>query len=322
MKRILFFTHNIFTPENPKGYRIHQYFPYLIEAGFEIDLITTGVNFSKVLKSAGKADVVYVQRLLLNPLKLYMLRRRAKRIIYDFDDAVMYGTRKVSRTRRFRFRSTIKCADAVCCGNRFLLEEAGRYRSEGVYYVPTVVDIDEYPVKVHDKHKPFTVGWIGSSSTLKYLSDMKELFLYFRDKKDINFKLVADKPSGLEGEGMLFEQWEKEREKSSLLSFDMGIMPARDDIWSQGKCGLKLIQYMAAGLPSVTHPVGVAKDLIEDGVNGFLRKSPGDWIDAIEGLSSDPSLRSRIGKAAREFIEAKYSLKLWGPEVVKIIDSL
>ncbi|MCX5812164.1 MAG: glycosyltransferase family 4 protein [Proteobacteria bacterium] len=320
--KILFFTHNIFTPENPKGYRIHQYFPYLAEKGFEIELLTTKTGFSKVLKQASQADVVYLQRLLLNPLKLFALRQCAKKIVYDYDDAVMYGTRKESVTRRFRFKMTVQCADAVFCGNSFLLDEAKKHRDTGAYYVPTVVDTDEYPVKVHEEHKPFVVGWMGSSSTLKYLSDIKEFFLSFRHNRHIIFKFVADKPSGMEEKGIIFEKWEKDKEKSLLLSFDAGIMPARDDIWSQGKCGLKLIQYMASGLPSIAHPVGVVNDIIEDGVNGFLQDDPAGWKDAVEALSKDTALRSRIGNTAREHIEAKYSLKSWGPEVAKIIGSL
>jgi glycosyltransferase involved in cell wall biosynthesis len=320
--KILFFTHNIFTPENPKGYRIHQYFPYLAEKGFEIELLTTGTAFSKVLKKARQADVVYMQRLLLNPLKLFALRQCAKKIIYDYDDAVMYGTRKESATRRFRFKMTVQCADAVFCGNSFLLDEAKKYRNAGAYYVPTVVDIDEYPVKTHGEKRPFVVGWMGSSSTLRYLSDIKEFILSFRHNRHIIFKFVADMPSGMEGEGIVFEKWEKDKEKSLLLSFDAGIMPARDDIWSQGKCGLKLIQYMASGLPSIAHPVGVAKDIIEDGINGFLRNDPSGWKDAVEILSKDTALRNSMGNTARKDMEAKYSLKYWGPEIVEIIGDL
>jgi len=320
--QILFFTHNIFTPENPKGYRIHQYFPYLAEKGFKIDLLTTKTSFLDVLKHAGKADVVYLQRLLLNPLKFLALRQCAKKIIYDFDDAVMYGSREKSLTRENRFRRTVKYADAVFCGNPFLLNEAKKYRNTAAYYVPTVVDTDEYPVKIHNEHKPFVIGWMGSSSTLKYLSDIKELFLFFQNNRDVCFKFVADKPSGMEGETILFEKWDKNREKSMLLDFDAGIMPARDDIWSQGKCGLKLIQYMAAGLPSITHPVGVANDIIEDGINGFLRKNTDGWKDAIEALSKDTALRNTMGKKARENAEEKYSLKHWGPKVTEIIRNI
>ncbi|MCX5804551.1 MAG: glycosyltransferase family 4 protein [Proteobacteria bacterium] len=320
--KILFFTHNIFNSENPKGYRIHQYFPYLEKKGFEIELLTTRTNFSKILKHASQADVVYLQRLLLNPLKLFALRQCAKKIVYDYDDAVMYGTRKESTTRRSRFKMTVKCADAVFCGNPFLLSEAKKYKNAGTYYVPTVVDTDEYPVKVHEEHGPLVVGWMGSSSTLKYISDIRELFLSFRHNGNVIFKFVADKPSGMESEGIVFEKWEKDKEKSLLLSFDAGIMPARDDIWSQGKCGLKLIQYMATGLPSIAHPVGVANDIIKDGVNGFLRNDLPGWKDAVEMLSNNAALRNNMGKAAREFAETKYSLKLWGSKVAEIIGSI
>lgn len=320
--KILFFTHNIFTRENPVGYRIQQYFPYLAEKGFEIELLTTGTDFFTVLKQAGKSDVVYLQRLLLNPLKLFALRKCARKIVYDYDDAVMYGASKESWTRRSRFKKTVQSADVVFCGNPFLMEEAKKYRKKDIYYVPTVVDTEKYPVKIHEDHKPFVVGWMGSGSTLKYLIDIKDLFLSYRYDNNIIFKFVADKPSGLEGHGIVFEKWEKDREKELLLSFDAGIIPARDDIWSQGKCGLKLIQYMSSGLPSIGHPFGVAKNIVQDGVNGFLRSDLGGWKDAIDLLSKEMSLRINMGINARKDAEAKYSLKVWGPEVANIIGTL
>ncbi|MCX5802358.1 MAG: glycosyltransferase family 4 protein [Proteobacteria bacterium] len=322
MKRILFYTHNIFTKENPEGYRIQQYFPYLEKQGFKIQLLTTKANPVELLKSIQQSDITYIQRVLPNPLKLSLFRRLSKRMVYDFDDAVMYGSRGSSSTRRSRFEGMIRASDIVFCGNRFLLEEAKKFKTEGIHYIPTVVNTDEYPVKSHEDKKPFVVGWMGSSSTLKYLSDMKELFLSFHGNRGINFKFVADKPSEMEGEGILFEKWEKDREKSSLLSFDMGIMPARDDIWSRGKCGLKLIQYMAAGLPSITHPVGVAKDMIKDGVNGFLRNDTDGWKGAIEALFRDVRLRKNMGEVSRTIAEEKYSLKVWGPKVAEIVGAL
>ena len=322
MKKILFFTHNIFTPENPEGYRIHQYFPYLEKIGFEIELLTTKEKFTQVLGCARSADVVYLQRVLLNPLKFSLLRMCAKKLVYDFDDAVMYGTKGESSTRRSRFAKVIRNTDAVFCGNGFLCEEAGRHRENNIYYVPTVVNTDEYPVKDHYQKTPFVVGWTGSGATLRYLLDMEELLISVFDPENINFKVIADRPLEIEAKGMVFEKWQKEKEKTALLDFDMGIMPVRDDVWSRGKCGLKLIQYMAAGLPSLTHPVGVAREMIENGVNGFLREGLDGWKDAVNELSGNVDLRKRMGKAAREFAEDKFSLQSWGPKVAEIINSL
>ncbi len=324
MKKILFFTHNIFTPENPEGYRIHQYFPYLEKLGFSVELLTTKEKFTDVLSSAKSADVVYLQRLLLNPLKFTMLRRSAKKIVYDFDDAVMYGTKGESRTRRSRFARVIRNADAVFCGNSFLCSEAKHYRKDGVFYIPTVVDTDEYTQKQHSDRPAFVVGWTGSSSTSRYLSDIKDIFTYYENDKKIVFKFIADKSPEIttDGRHLIFEKWRKENEKTCFLDFDMGIMPVRDDIWSRGKCGLKLIQYMAAGLPSVTHPVGVAKEMITDGINGFLKEDLNEWKGVIDKLSGDTVLRKRMGDASREYAVDKFSLKQWGPRVSEIINNL
>jgi len=322
MKKILFFTHNIFTKENPRGYRIHQYFPYLEQRGFSVTLLTTRASLPAVLRAIMESDVTYVQRVLLNPFKLSLFRKLSKKMVYDFDDAVMYGSRGASATRQRRFEGMIRSCDAVLCGNHFLVREAQKYKADGVYYVPTVVDIGEYPVKQHEPQRPFVIGWIGSSGSLRYVGDIRELLEYYADQDGVQCKVVADKP--LEGmkKGMVFERWDYDREKQSILSFDMGIMPVKDDIWSRGKCGLKLIQYMAAGLPSVTHPVGVVQDMIVDGYNGFLRKDAEGWKDAIDRLQRDVDLRRRMGAVSRKMVEESYSLNIWGPRVAEILDAL
>jgi glycosyltransferase involved in cell wall biosynthesis len=317
MKRIVFFTH-----QNPQGYRIQQYFPFLEDAGFHVELITSRMNFLKVIDSIRGADVLYIQRLLFNPLKLSLIKASVRRVVYDFDDAVMYGSRGESATRARKFKNMVKNADAVFCGSHFLLQEAKRHRDDGIFYVPTVVDPGDYPVKEHIEHKPVTVGWIGSHSTLRYLVDLEELVLKAPDEKNVVFKIVADKTLSTDAKNVVFEKWTAEKEKSLLLGFDIGVMPLRDDVWSRGKCGLKLIQYMASGLPSITHPVGVAKEIITDGVNGLLRSGMEGWRDSIDDLSRDVTGRNRMGRAARGTVEERYSLKVWGPKVREIIENL
>lgn len=322
MKKILFFTHNIFTKENPRGYRIHQYFPYLEKSGFSVTLLTTKTGLPRVLREIMQSDITYVQRVLLNPFKLSLFRRLSKRMVYDFDDAVMYGSRGVSATRQKRFEGMVKASDVVLCGNNFLAREAMKYKATDVHYIPTVVDISEYPVKQHGPKRPFVIGWIGSGATLKYLADIRGLLDYYADQEGVECKVVADKPPEGMKKGMLFEPWDYDREKQSILSFDMGIMPVKDDIWSLGKCGLKLIQYMAAGLPSVAHPVGVVQDMIVDGYNGFSRKDTEGWKDAIDRLRGDVDLRRAMGTASRKIAEERYSLDIWGPRVAEVLDAL
>jgi glycosyltransferase involved in cell wall biosynthesis len=317
VKRIVFLTH-----QNPQGYRIQQYFPFFKDAGCHVELLTSRMNFLKVIDRIRGADVLYIQRLLFNTVKLSLVKAAAKKIVYDFDDAVMYGPRGESATRARKFKNMVKHVNAVFCGNGFLFHEAKQHRDESVFYIPTVVDTDEYPVKKHIEKKPVTVGWIGSRSTLRYLVDLEELVLKAPDEKRLIFKIVADKSLNTDAPNVVFERWSAEKEKSLLLSFDIGVMPLRDDVWSRGKCGLKLIQYMASGLPSITHPIGAAREIITDGVNGMLRLDMDGWKDAIDVLSGDAKERARIGQAARQVVEERYSLKVWGPKVREIIEGL
>jgi glycosyltransferase involved in cell wall biosynthesis len=317
VKSILFVTH-----KNPQGYRIQQYFPFLEDRRFRPSLVTTGAGFLTILGMMRRADVTYIQRLLFDPLKLKLVRRASRAIVFDFDDAVMFGTRGESPTRRRKFAAIVAAADAVFGGNRFLCEEARRYRQDGVFCVPTVVDPAPYIVKTAAQTGKPTVGWIGSSSTLPYVEPLIDALLRSSPPVKALFKVVADKAPAVTAPNVLFEPWTAGGEKALLAGFDMGIMPLRDDLWSRGKCGLKLIQYMASGLPSLASPVGVTTEMIEDGVNGFLCDGTDQWRRRIEELSGDGGLRQAVGAAARRTVEERYSLQVWGPRVAEIIDSL
>jgi glycosyltransferase involved in cell wall biosynthesis len=317
MKRIVFLTH-----QNPQGYRIQQYFPFFEDAGFQVELITSRMHFFKIVERIRGADVLYIQRLLFNTFKLSIIRAAAQNLVYDFDDAVMYGSKGKSPTRARKFKNMVTWADAVCCGSYFLLKEARQHRDDNIYYVPTVVDTDEYPVKKHTTRTPVTVGWIGSRSTLRYLVDLEDLVLASPHQKEVIYKIVADRSLNTNAPNVIFEKWTAAKEKSLLLSFDIGVMPLKDDIWSKGKCGLKLIQYMASGLPSITHPVGASQEIVTDGVDGMLRSDIDGWRNGIEVLTRDVAERTRMGREARAVVEQRYSLKVWGPRVREIIENL
>ncbi|MGD0229531.1 MAG: glycosyltransferase family 4 protein [Syntrophorhabdales bacterium] len=319
-KNILVLAHNIRAEANPNGYRIQQYFPYFQERGFEVTYLTDGSGVGPLIRALRAADVVYVQRLLPGPMTQYLLRIFAGRMVFDFDDAIMYGARRESSTRRRRFRGMVRLSNAVFCGNHFLLREAQRYGTSNLFYVPTVVDTSDYPVKNHTAGGPFVVGWMGSASTLRYLTDMEPFFA--SAPAGITYRIVADRRPDIAGAQITFEKWRGEKEKSLLLSFDVGTMPVRDDIWSRGKCGLKLIQYAAAGLPSITHPVGVSREIVEEGETGFLRQDIEGWREAVDRLRGDLDLRRSMGVKARALAEERYSLAKWGPRVASMIDSL
>jgi glycosyltransferase involved in cell wall biosynthesis len=320
-KSILFFTHHIQPSANPGGYRIGQYFPFIEKRGLRVAHLTSRANTATLVRAFRAADVVYVQRLLPGPARQLLLRKFARKIVYDFDDAIMFGSKGENPVRRRRFRGMVRMASAVLCGNAFLRSEAAQYKSQNVFVVPTVVDTADYPVKTHSPLSgSFIVGWMGSASTLKYFLDLLPLFR--SSPPPTCFKVVADKRPEPAEPSVFFEQWSGEREKELLLAFDVGIMPVRNDLWSLGKCGLKLIQYASAGLPSVSHPIGVSTEIIEEGESGFLRKDVEGWKEALERLRLDTTLRARMGKRARAIAEEKYSLRVWGPRVADLVSDL
>ena len=117
-------------------------------------------------------------------------------------------------------------------------------------------------------------------------------------------------------------KWTQEGEVPFLQTLDVGIMPLTDTPWARGKCGYKLIQYMACGLPVVASPVGVNRDIVEHGVNGFLAETDAEWRSAIETLLADGELRRRMGAAGRRKVEEHYSLQVWGPRVAQMLRSV
>jgi glycosyltransferase involved in cell wall biosynthesis len=121
---------------------------------------------------------------------------------------------------------------------------------------------------------------------------------------------------------VITRQWSEDREVADIQEMDIGIMPLPDAPWMRGKCGYKLIQYMACGLPVVASPVGVNRDIVDHGVNGFLAETPAEWAEALGTLVTDAALRQRMGAKARALVENQYSLRVQGPYIAKLLRSV
>jgi glycosyltransferase involved in cell wall biosynthesis len=207
-------------------------------------------------------------------------------------------------------------ADLVIAGNHYIADYAQRAGARRVEVLPTVVDLERYKsfddrsYGFHDG--PPTVGWIGQRSTAEFLYPLASLFAGLGEKKLMHFRAIGI-DSTLLGLPLASKPWSEQTEVESLNEFDIGIMPLRDGPFERGKCGYKLIQYMACGLPVVASPVGVNTTLVEHGVNGFLATSREEWEWALRTLSADPILRRRMGKAGRAKVEREYSLQVAAP---------
>ncbi|MBS1588540.1 MAG: glycosyltransferase family 4 protein [Bacteroidetes bacterium] len=239
-----------------------------------------------------------------------------KKMIFDFDDAIWIPriTKGNGLARWFKnFGKTkylCRWATLVSGGNNFLNQFAVQNGAQKTVFLPTVVDVihKHNKVKKHHEGKP-VVGWTGSHSTLFYLDAFMPILQTLQEQFDFTFLVIADKSPDLPLCDWQFIQWNEETEVADLLRMDIGIMPLKADKWSEGKCGFKLIQYMSCGIPSLADPVGVNKDIIDDGINGFLCTNTEQWSEKLSQLIQFPELRREMGEKGREKIVQSYSLQ-------------
>jgi glycosyltransferase involved in cell wall biosynthesis len=309
-------------------YRIRAFAPALERAGcaltcerLERGLAARTLQFGR----AGRFDVVVLQRKLLPRWQLRILRRSARRLIFDFDDAVLFRDSNDPRgpddpRRRRRFAALMAAADTVVAGNDFLADCALRAgaRVEDVHVIPTCVDPGRYPLARQEPcDGPVDLVWIGSSGTLKGLEQPVAVWRAVASAvPGLRLRVICDRFPGDFPIPVVAVPWAESDEARQLSAGRIGVSWLPDDVWSRGKCGLKVLQYQAAGLPVVANPVGCQVEMIRPEVSGFLATGPDEWASAVRRLASDPGLRRRMGLAARRGLEADYSVAAWSEAFV------
>jgi glycosyltransferase involved in cell wall biosynthesis len=217
-------------------------------------------------------------------------------------------------------------AAVVVAGNEYVAAHARASGARRVEVVPSVVDTRRYGVSAGSPADAdqFTIGWIGSPITARYLVRLAPIFGDLCIRPGTKLRLIGAGPRLRLPDTVRVESrpWRYDDEIEALAGCDVGIMPLEDGPWEQGKCGYKLLQYMASGKPVVATPVGVNRDIVRDGENGFLATSLDEWRTALTRLRDDESLRRRLGEAGRRRVERDYSLASVAPRVTAIFRSL
>lgn len=244
--------------------------------------------------------------------------------IVDYDDAIFhnYDVSSNSIVRwllKDKIRKVVRHADCVVAGNDYLRNTFLSYGAKRVELIPTVIDIHNYRVKQNYQSERFTIGWIGSPITFKYIARLKPVFMSLSAKYPIKIIYIGANTSlGLSNEEVL--PWDEKNESDFIRRFDVGIMPLEDNIWERGKCGYKLIQYMGCAVPVIGTPIGVNNQLICEGVNGFQAVSETDWELALEKLiSNSPHVNQEMGQAGRNIVERHYSLQVYRNAWLRIL---
>jgi hypothetical protein len=282
------------------------------------------------MRKAEKYDLLWIEKEVFPWLpawfESFLLSRQAPYVL-DYDDAVFHyydqhRSAVVRSALEGKHRDLMRGAALVVAGNDYLASYAQDAGAARVEIVPTVVDLQRYPLarqrSTPDLAEIPCVGWIGQRATADFLRPLAPLFEQLRSQGKGRFTAIGI-DAQLLGLPMESVAWSEDTEVASLQALDVGIMPLLDGPFERGKCGYKLIQYMACGLPVVASPVGVNRQIVEHGVNGFLAETPAQWAEALQTLLADLALRQRMGQAGRGKVERSYSIQVTAPRLAGLL---
>lgn len=347
-----------FTKYSRKGassrYRTLQYIPHLEGSGFRCTvsplfddsyleyLYQTGqVSKSKVLLSflhrfwmllqCRKYDFLVIEKELfpyLPAVEVKILEWIGIPYALDYDDALFhqYDRHKLKLIRRLlgtKISSIMRSAVLVTAGNSYLADYALGAGSRRVEVLPTVVDLEHYSESTREKAEDriFTIGWVGSPSTAVYLESIASALAEVCSEGKARVVLVGSGSFTLSDTPVETLSWSELTEVENIQQFDVGVMPLANDPWAHGKCGLKLLQYMACGLPVVASPVGVNKEIVDDCENGFLADTHDEWVHALTEIRDNYDLGSNMGGLGRVKVEENYSLQVTAPRLLDLLSS-
>jgi glycosyltransferase involved in cell wall biosynthesis len=352
MAKILFITPNPIESASER-FRIYQFLPYLERAGFSCTarpfatralhravqderlapklLLTPFCYMRRMfhLATISQYDVVVVHRGIFPfpwPALEKMVIRQYTKVIFDFDDAIHIGHRDTAATKypwiyKFKYGPGVNVMLSHCphiiAGNKTLAEHSLRFNPE-VTIIPTVVDLDRYTRQPSRAASDFiTIGWVGSRSTSPYLCEIEPALRRLSEAhpSKIRFRFYGDARRQLNLPNCESLPFSLASEIEDLRTIDIGIMPMPDNDWTRGKCAFKAIQYMALGVPTVTSPVGMAREVIDHGINGFWARTSEEWFKSLDLLVANPELRARFAEVGRETVETRYSLQTWAPRL-------
>lgn len=329
--RVLFL---ILDPQHPASrYRVMQYLDYLGAHGVMPIVEKFPESYAAwkglVARRPGP-DLVFIQKKRLNWLVWRLLRKAGWRTIYDVDDAVMYSSSRhrspFSFTRMFRFKSMVRHCDAVIAGNGYLKSLAEPLNAN-VHWLPTCMDLRKYEYRRPSASggdastgAPVTLGWIGGRKSVPFLKTLIPVFDRLAlTLPGLKLKIVCSDFLACQRLPVEKKQWREQDEGKDVATFDIGIAPLPDDVWSRGKCATKLLQCMSAGVASIASPVGAHAEIIQEGRNGALARTPQEWFERIDLLARNPSLRAMMGPAGRATVEERYSLSVCAPRMLEIL---
>jgi glycosyltransferase involved in cell wall biosynthesis len=282
------------------------------------------------LARAQKYDVLFIQKVLFPAPVAYLLRRCRSKVLFDFDDAIFtlerVGSGWLNRLRAWRRRgglpAMLRSAQCAVVENAYTADYAKQFCPQ-VLRITGPIDTERYAPMDHASDGNIVLGWIGSPTTTPYLEMIREpLEVLARKYPGLRLHLIGASPFDIGALPVETRPWDLTTEIGHLSRFDIGLMPVPDDAFTRGKGGYKLLQYMAMGLPVVASPVGINREIVDNGKNGFWAETPGEWEKSLSRLIEDADLRREMGAVGRMKMEREFSLQQGSKRLFEVIQSM
>lgn len=317
MKKVLFLIQDHKMPSS--RVRVINLLPELQKAGINPSILKYPKKFSDritVFKSLKKFDIIFLQKKLLSPFEVKIVRRLSNKFFFDFDDAIYYrhdlSESLESRTRYVKFRSVVRNADLVVAGNRILFNYASQF-NKNIIIIPSAVETRNIPMNDHtNPNERVIIGWVGGEINLLHLKLLIPLFQKLAKDYNIQIRILSSGTIDIPSVDVKYIPWRLETQEQEIAFFDIGVMPLPKNKHTEGKCGYKALQYMAAAVPPVVSDVGINRDIVEHGRTGFVVTSIDEFYKAIKDLIENMELRREMGINARRRAEKYFSVPVIG----------
>lgn len=264
-----------------------------------------------------KYDYVFIHREVshLGPpiFEFIIAKIFRKPYIYDFDDAIWLpnyseSNAKVHRLKAYwKVKYCVKWAGQITVGNSYLANYAREFNNN-VKIIPTTIDTVNYHNVNTDYNQRIVIGWTGTHTTMRFLDFIVPIIKKLEMRYDFEFRVISNQEPKYDLNSLRFIKWKRDTEIQDLNEISIGVMPLEQDIWSEGKCGFKCLQYMSLGIPSVVSPVGVNEEIIQHGVNGLIATTEEEWENSLESLIKSIDLRRKMGQSGKQTIQERYSV--------------
>ncbi len=323
-----------------------QIFPFMSHKLWKI-AYKKGFLFSKIIETIygyckrwylpfiiHKYDIVYIHQWTTpygSSLYDFIIKNRSRKLIYDIEDFVTEKNSNIASTSKFiqffRFTSRnkflVKNADHVISSSPSLNDYCiSLNKLSSSTFISSSINTNRFiPKNNYENDHKIVIGWTGTFSSKPFLESIIGYLKELNSISDFKLRIISNCNFEIDDLDIELIEWSKEKEVEDLQGIDIGLYPLENSKWVLGKSGLKALQYMSFGIPTVATSVGTSKDIINNNINGFLVNSKDEWINTLKKLIDDNALRKRIGLEARETIINNYSNIVIKHQYLKILNN-